>query len=92
MPTAHVNGITINYEIDGDDGAGETIVLVNGLADDLESWGFQIPALVDAGFRVLRFDNRGIGRPRDRRALHLAACWPTTPRRWSTSSASPTST
>src|SRR5262249_7366371 len=33
-----------------------------GLADDLLSWGFQIPALVDAGYRVLRFDNRGIGR------------------------------
>ena len=35
---------------------------VNGLADDLESWGFQVPALVEAGFRVLRFDNRGIGK------------------------------
>ncbi|MBZ9935634.1 alpha/beta hydrolase [Mesorhizobium sp. BR1-1-16] len=62
MPTAHVNGITINYEIDGDAAARETIVLVNGLADDLLSWGFQIPALVEAGYRVLRFDNRGIGK------------------------------
>ena len=62
MPTAQVNGITINYEIDGPDTAKETIVLINGLADDLQSWGFQIPALVDAGFRVLRFDNRGIGK------------------------------
>ena len=62
MPTAQVNGITINYEIDGPDTAKETIVLINGLADDLLSWGFQIPALVDAGFRVLRFDNRGIGK------------------------------
>ena len=60
MPTTHVNGITINYLIDNPDGK-ETIVLVNGLADDLLSWGFQVPALVDAGFRVLRFDNRGIG-------------------------------
>ena len=62
MPTAQLNGITINYEIDGADGAGETLVLVNGLADDLQSWGFQVPALVEAGFRVLRFDNRGIGK------------------------------
>lgn len=62
MPTAHVNGITINYEIDGDPAGKETIVLINGLADDLLSWGFQIPALVEAGFRVLRFDNRGIGK------------------------------
>ena len=62
MPTAQVNGITINYEIDGPDGAKDTIVLINGLADDLLSWGFQIPALVEAGYRVLRFDNRGIGK------------------------------
>jgi 3-oxoadipate enol-lactonase len=62
MPTAQINGITLNYQIDGPDNAAETIVLINGLADDLESWGFQIPALIDAGFRVLRFDNRGIGK------------------------------
>ena len=62
MLTAHLNGITINYEVDGADTAKETIVLINGLADDLQSWGFQIPALVDAGFRVLRYDNRGIGK------------------------------
>ncbi|EYD76211.1 hypothetical protein Rumeso_02218 [Rubellimicrobium mesophilum DSM 19309] len=62
MPTAHINGVTLNYTIDNEESGGETVVLVNGLADDLESWGFQIPALVEAGFRVLRFDNRGIGK------------------------------
>lgn len=63
MPTAHVNGITLNYEIDGAETATKgTIVLINGLADDLLSWGFQIPAFVEAGWRVLRFDNRGIGK------------------------------
>ena len=62
MPTAQVNGITVNYRIDGEQTASETIVLINGLADDLESWGFQVPALVEAGFRVLSFDNRGIGK------------------------------
>ncbi|MDB5561119.1 MAG: Pimeloyl-ACP methyl ester carboxylesterase [Hyphomicrobiales bacterium] len=61
MPKAHVNGITINYQIDGEDTGNGTIVLINGLADDLLSWGFQVPALVEAGYRVLRFDNRGIG-------------------------------
>lgn len=61
MPQAHVNGITINYLIDGEDNGNGTIVLINGLADDLLSWGFQVPALVEAGYRVLRFDNRGIG-------------------------------
>lgn len=39
MPTAQINGITLNYQIDGSDSAAETIVLINGLADDLESWG-----------------------------------------------------
>jgi 3-oxoadipate enol-lactonase len=61
VPKAHVNGININYEIDGQDTGKGTIVLINGLADDLLSWGFQMPALSEAGYRVLRFDNRGIG-------------------------------
>jgi 3-oxoadipate enol-lactonase len=59
VPVASVNGITINYLLEGD--GEQTIVLINGLADDLHSWDFQVPALLDAGFRVLRFDNRGIG-------------------------------
>jgi 3-oxoadipate enol-lactonase len=54
-----VNGIDINYRLEGD--GAETIVLVNGLADDLETWLFQMDDLLGAGYRVLRFDNRGIG-------------------------------
>jgi 3-oxoadipate enol-lactonase len=59
VPTAEVNGITINYALEGD--GPETIVLVNGLADPLDTWVFQMEALLGAGYRVLRFDNRGIG-------------------------------
>lgn len=59
MPTVHLNDIDTNYQLEGE--GPETIVLVNGLADALESWDFQVPALLQAGFRVLRFDNRGIG-------------------------------
>jgi pimeloyl-ACP methyl ester carboxylesterase len=62
LPTAQVNGISLNYQIDGETGSKGTIVLINGLADDLTSWGFQVPALVEAGWRVLSFDNRGIGK------------------------------
>jgi 3-oxoadipate enol-lactonase len=59
MPIATVNGVDINYRLEGD---GEpTIVLINGLADDLETWVLQVDALLGAGYRVLRFDNRGIG-------------------------------
>lgn len=59
MPTAHVNGIDLNYRLEGE--GDETIVLVNGLADDLETWVFQMEDLLAAGYRVLRFDNRGVG-------------------------------
>ncbi len=60
MATANLNGIDLHYRIEGD---GErTMVLVNGLADDLESWAAQVPAFLGAGYRVLRFDNRGIGK------------------------------
>ncbi|HEY8588152.1 MAG TPA: alpha/beta fold hydrolase [Naasia sp.] len=59
MPTAQINGITTNYLLEGE--GPETVVLINGLADDLYSWDFQVPALLEAGYRILRFDNRGIG-------------------------------
>ena len=59
MTTVQLNGIDLNYRIDGE--GDTTLVLINGLADDLASWDFQVPALVEAGIRVVRFDNRGIG-------------------------------
>jgi pimeloyl-ACP methyl ester carboxylesterase len=59
MPVARVNDIELNYKLEGD--GEETIVLVNGLADDLETWVLQVDDFLAAGYRVLRFDNRGIG-------------------------------
>ena len=59
MAIASVNGIELNYRLEGD--GEETIVLINGLADDLESWALQMDDFLAAGYRVLRFDNRGIG-------------------------------
>jgi 3-oxoadipate enol-lactonase len=60
MPFAAVNDIDIHYRLAG---AGEeTIVCVNGLADDLETWVFQEEELTNAGYRLLLFDNRGVGR------------------------------
>lgn len=63
MPTAFVNSITINYTISNPPtGAdGPWLVLINGLADDLQTWSANIPAFTAAGYRVLAFDNRGIG-------------------------------
>ncbi len=60
MPTARFDDVEIHYQVEGD--GPETVVLINGLADDLTTWSEQMPALLDAGYRVLRFDNRGIGR------------------------------
>ncbi len=59
MPVAHVNGTDIHYRLEGE--GPETVVLVNGLADDLETWVLQMEDLLGAGYRVLRFDNRGVG-------------------------------
>jgi 3-oxoadipate enol-lactonase len=59
MPFATVNDIDLHYKLDGE--AGETIVLINGLADDVESWFAQIDDFLAAGYQVLRIDNRGIG-------------------------------
>ena len=60
MTILAVNGIDLNYRLEGPDD-GELIVLVNGLADDLLTWEAQAPAFLKAGYRVLRYDNRGIG-------------------------------
>lgn len=59
MPVAHVNDIDLAYSLEG--GGDRTVVLVNGLADDLGTWADQVPDLVAAGYRVLTFDNRGVG-------------------------------
>lgn len=60
MPTASVNSISINYEISGPS-TGRWLVLINGLADDLQTWSANTPALTAAGYRVLAYDNRGVG-------------------------------
>jgi 3-oxoadipate enol-lactonase len=54
------NGIDIHYRLEGD--GPETVVLINGMSDDLEAWLYQVPAFTAAGYRVLRFDNRGVGK------------------------------
>ena len=60
MPVVQANGLDIHYRIDG---AGpETLVLINGVGDDLEGWGFQRDDFAAAGLRVVTFDNRGSGR------------------------------
>jgi len=57
------NGIGINYQIDGKDGANASapwLIFSNSLATDLTMWDDQMRALSDS-FRVLRYDQRGHG-------------------------------
>ena len=90
MPMTRVNDIDVNYKLEGD--GPETIVLINGLADDLETWAFQMDDFLGAGYRVLRFDNRGIGASSKPAGPYSSRCSPTTRRPWWIRSASATST
>jgi 3-oxoadipate enol-lactonase len=55
----NANGININYQIDGPEGA-PWIVFSNSLATSAAMWDDQAAALKDS-FRVLRYDQRGHG-------------------------------
>jgi pimeloyl-ACP methyl ester carboxylesterase len=57
-----VNGIELAYQEMGDPD-GEPLLLVMGLATQMIAWNEEFCALLaDRGFRVVRFDNRDIGR------------------------------
>jgi 3-oxoadipate enol-lactonase len=43
-------------------GAGPPVLLIMGLGMNSTGWWRTVPVLVEAGFRVLSFDNRGVGR------------------------------
>jgi 3-oxoadipate enol-lactonase len=60
MPLVHANGLDLHYRIAGE--GAETILLINGVGDDLGGWALQVGPLVAAGLRVVTFDNRGVGR------------------------------
>ena len=59
MTIAAINGIELSYEDSG--GAGDPVVLVMGTGAGGRAWHLhQVPALLDAGFRVITYDHRGI--------------------------------
>ncbi|MFD9701319.1 alpha/beta fold hydrolase [Lentzea sp. NPDC059081] len=51
-----------NLHVDDTGGPGRPIVLVHGWPLSGESWKYQVPALTDAGYRVVTYDRRGFGR------------------------------
>ncbi len=61
MPQVKANTLTIEYEDMGPKD-GPVILLVMGLAAQMTFWpDAMLKAFTDAGFRVIRFDNRDIG-------------------------------
>ncbi|MFF7446728.1 MULTISPECIES: alpha/beta fold hydrolase [unclassified Streptomyces] len=51
--------IELYYE---DHGTGQPVVLIHGYPLDGHSWERQVPALLEAGHRVITYDRRGFGR------------------------------
>ena len=44
-----------------DEGSGPPIVLLHAGIADLRSWDAMVPTLTDAGYRTVRYDQRGVG-------------------------------
>jgi non-heme chloroperoxidase len=64
MPTVTVGrensaDIQIYYE---DHGAGQPVVLIHGYPLSGRAWDKQVPALLEAGYRVITYDRRGFGK------------------------------
>ncbi len=60
MPVVELPGVTIAYDVFGPPTA-EPVVLVCGLSQPAGAWQLTlVPALVEAGYRVVTFDNRGV--------------------------------
>jgi non-heme chloroperoxidase len=56
--TENSTNIDLYYE---DHGEGRPVVLIHGYPLDGHSWEKQLPALLDAGYRVITYDRRGFG-------------------------------
>jgi pimeloyl-ACP methyl ester carboxylesterase len=52
------NGLTFQVV---DQGEGPAVLLLHGFPDSADVWRHQVPALVEAGFRVIAPDQRGMG-------------------------------
>ena len=58
MPFVSTNGIRLSYERTG---RGEPVVMIMGQAAGGNVWSiYQVPALKNAGYEVITFDNRGM--------------------------------
>ena len=53
------DGVSLHYI---DEGQGPVVLLLHGFPNSMHVWRHQVPALLDAGYRVIAVDNRGMGR------------------------------
>jgi len=60
MPILNVNGTTVHYQWDGPQ-VGPVVMLAHSLSANRKLWQAQLPILLVAGYRVLRYDIRGHG-------------------------------
>src|SRR3954467_8761496 len=51
-------GVTLDVHVEGE---GRPVILLHGFPDTKRLWTKQVPALVDAGFKVIVPDQRGYG-------------------------------
>jgi non-heme chloroperoxidase len=65
MPDVLANGPLLGatrLHVDDTGGDGRPVVLIHGWPLSAASWSAQVPALDDAGYRVVAYDRRGFGR------------------------------
>jgi pimeloyl-ACP methyl ester carboxylesterase len=58
MPKATVNGINIDYRVEGQ---GEPLIMIAGFSSEKNGWWFQTKAFKKY-YRIITFDNRGVGK------------------------------
>ncbi|MGH7872108.1 MAG: alpha/beta fold hydrolase, partial [Candidatus Binatia bacterium] len=56
---ANLPGVRLWYT---DSGSGAPVVLLHANTGNADSWQYNIPGLVEAGYRIITFDRRGWGR------------------------------
>jgi pimeloyl-ACP methyl ester carboxylesterase len=58
MPSTGANGVEVWFDQEGD---GDDVLFISGLADEGACWVDQVAGLKDR-YRLTTFDNRGVGR------------------------------
>jgi pimeloyl-ACP methyl ester carboxylesterase len=59
VPSAAIDGISLNYEVHG---TGEPVLMIMGLGVGLIGWRPQVEDLAGEAWRLCVYDNRGVGR------------------------------